>query len=80
MLGDPEGRGRVEDLLQQQKRRGAGLLDANRHLVEALRDALLERHELVGHEITDVLEAARRRAVAAPQSQSHLRDGVPTRG
>ena len=25
----------------------------------ALRDALLERHELVGHEITDVLEAAR---------------------
>ena len=29
------------------------------HLVEALRDALLERHELIGHEITDVLEAAR---------------------
>ena len=33
-----------------------GLLDANRHLVEALRDALLERHELVGREITNVLE------------------------
>ncbi len=30
----------------------------NRHLVAALRDALLERHELVGREITDVLEAA----------------------
>ena len=28
------------------------------HLVEALRDALLERDELVGREITDVLEAA----------------------
>ena len=36
------------------------LLDANRHLVEALRDALLERHELIGHEITDVLREAER--------------------
>ena len=59
VLGDPECRARVEDLLQQQKSRAYALLDANRHLVEALRDALLERHELVGHEITDVLEAAR---------------------
>ncbi|MGI8535951.1 MAG: hypothetical protein ACR2K2_05525 [Mycobacteriales bacterium] len=38
------------------------LLGAHRHLVEALRDALLEREELVGKEITDVLE----RAAAAP--------------
>ena len=36
-----------------------GLLSANRHLVEALRDALIERHELVGREITSILEAAR---------------------
>ena len=64
VLGDPDGPGRVEDLLQQQKVRAA-LLDANRHLVEALRDALIERHELVGREITDVLEAARDRAGAA---------------
>ena len=42
-----------------------GLLGANRHLVVALRDALLERHELVGHEITAVLEAARERHQAA---------------
>ncbi|WP_447587545.1 hypothetical protein [Cellulomonas persica] len=34
------------------------LLSRNRHLVEALRDALLERHELIGPEITDVLERA----------------------
>jgi cell division protease FtsH len=58
VLGDPEGRGRVEEILQQQKVRAVGLLDGHRYLVEALRDALLERHELVGHEITDVLEAA----------------------
>jgi hypothetical protein len=61
VLGDPESRARVEDLLQQQKSRAYALLDANRHLVEALRDALLERHELVGHEITDVLEGAQDR-------------------
>jgi hypothetical protein len=34
------------------------LLSTNRHLVAALRDALLERAELVGSEITAVLEAA----------------------
>jgi hypothetical protein len=41
-----------------QKERARGLLEANRHLVVALRDALLVRHELIGHEITDVLRAA----------------------
>ena len=34
------------------------LLDDNRHLVMALRDALMERHELIGREITDVLSLA----------------------
>ena len=34
------------------------LLVSNRDLVEALRDALLERHALVGEEITAVLEKA----------------------
>lgn len=58
VLGDGEGRRRVEDLLQRQKVVVRGLLENNLHLVAALRDALLERHELVGHEITDVLEAA----------------------
>jgi hypothetical protein len=31
----------VEDLLQQQKTKALGILDGHRHLVEALRDALL---------------------------------------
>lgn len=62
VLGDPAGRAAVEDLLQEQKRRTAGLLVQHRHLVEALRDALIERHELVGHEITDVLVTAAERA------------------
>jgi cell division protease FtsH len=59
VLADPDGRRRVEDLLQQQKGVASALLTANRHLVEALRDALIDRHELVGREINDVLEAAR---------------------
>ena len=82
VLGDPDGRARVEDILQQAKQRAHSLLEANRHLVEALRDALLERHELIGSEITDVLEEARRRAPAAASSDQSidLRDGTRTTG
>jgi ATP-dependent Zn protease len=63
VLGDDRGRDAVEALLQELKRDVKQLLCDNRHLVEALRDALLERHELVGSEITDVLETA----AAAPR-------------
>jgi hypothetical protein len=58
VLGDSAGRERVEKILQEQKAYTRALLDENRHLVEALRDALMERHELIGREITDVLTAA----------------------
>jgi cell division protease FtsH len=58
VLADDRGRDAVEALLQAQKVEAKRLLEENRHLVEALRDALLERHELVGTEITDVLEQA----------------------
>jgi ATP-dependent Zn protease len=58
VLGDTEGRRMVEEILERQKAEVRQLLTANRHLVEALRDALLERHELIGREITDVLDQA----------------------
>jgi cell division protease FtsH len=58
VLGDPRGRELVEDLLREQKAAARELLGEHRHLVVALRDALLERRELVGSEITDVLQAA----------------------
>jgi cell division protease FtsH len=61
VLGDGDGRRMVEDLLQQQKRAVRELMSANRHLVEALRDALLDRHELIGAQITDVLQQAQAR-------------------
>jgi cell division protease FtsH len=59
VLGDTQGRAMVEDLLQRQQAAVRTLLGGHRHLVAALRDALLERRELVGSQITDVLEAAR---------------------
>jgi cell division protease FtsH len=70
VLGDSSGRGRTEELLQRQKVVVRGLLENNQHLVAALRDALVERHELIGHEITDVLEAAR---AAGPDNVIDLR-------
>ena len=44
--------------LQAQRDHVRLLLGANQHLVAALRDALVDRHELIGVEITEVLEAA----------------------
>ncbi|MEO8329023.1 MAG: AAA family ATPase, partial [Candidatus Nanopelagicales bacterium] len=58
VLADEKGRAAVEDLLQEQKVLVKGLLEQNAHLVRALRDALLERHELIGQEITDILTTA----------------------
>ncbi len=58
VLADPSGRAQVDSVLHELKVVVRALLVQNRHLVEALRDALLERQELIGSEITDVLEAA----------------------
>jgi cell division protease FtsH len=58
VLGDGEARQRVEELLQEQKTLIKARLEDNQHLIAALRDALLEHHELVGREIQAVLEAA----------------------
>jgi cell division protease FtsH len=74
VLGDREGRAKVEEVLQEQKMKAKGLLESNRHLVEALRDALLTRHELVGTEITDVLEQA---AAIRPAVYALGSTGVP---
>ncbi|MCU1456792.1 MAG: ATP-dependent Zn protease [Actinomycetia bacterium] len=58
VLGDDEGRAAVERILNQAKADVKLLLDHNRHLVVALRDALLDRDELVGDEILVTLRAA----------------------
>ncbi|WP_432546816.1 AAA family ATPase [Kineococcus sp. SYSU DK004] len=80
VLGDAEGRRLVEALLAEQKEAVRELLGRHRHLVAALRDALLERHELIGHEITDVLAAAAHEpaadAAGGPERVLDLRDGA----
>jgi cell division protease FtsH len=74
VLADRDGRAKVEEVLQEQKMKAKGLLESNRHLVEALRDALLDRHELIGTEITDVLEGA---AAKKPAVHALGNIGVP---
>lgn len=58
VLADDDSRRTVERILDGAKEEVRVLLDANRPLVAALRDALLERSELVGDEILDVLRSA----------------------
>lgn len=76
VLADRRARDEVEQVLDDARVAVRRLLAANRDLVEALRDALIERHELIGDEITAVLEAAaaRQAAPTSPDSPSaHLR-------
>ncbi len=58
VLSNEDARESVERILDQSKQEVRRVLDENRHLVIALRDALLEHDELVGDEILDVLRAA----------------------
>jgi cell division protease FtsH len=58
VLGDKDGKQRVEDILAEQKQRVIALLDEQQDVVFALRDTLIERDELVGDEIRDVIQRA----------------------
>jgi cell division protease FtsH len=57
-LADPHTRPEVDRLLAVSKARARAMIEANTHILEALRDALLDRDELIGEEITAVCEAA----------------------
>ena len=58
VLSTDEGRLEVERLLAYAKAQATKMLDDNRHVVETLRDALLDRDELVGAEILAVIRQA----------------------
>ena len=58
VLSDESTRKALEDLLQSARQAAKGVISSQRRVVEALRDALLERDELVGEEITSVIAAA----------------------
>ena len=55
VIADSTSRAAVESLLAEQKELAREVLLANQDKVMALRDALLDRHELVGAEIVEVL-------------------------
>jgi ATP-dependent Zn protease len=58
VLADPQAKAQVETLLTSQRERVRAVLEESRDLVEALRDALIERDELVGDEILEVIHGA----------------------
>jgi ATP-dependent Zn protease len=58
VLADAGGKKRVEDILDAQKERVRAVLEENRDVHTALRDALTSRDELVGDEILEVIEKA----------------------
>ncbi|MHB8511276.1 MAG: AAA family ATPase [Actinomycetota bacterium] len=58
VLGNPEARKAVDRILDLGRKEVTALLKKNRGLVEALRDALMDRDELIGADIIEVLEAA----------------------
>jgi cell division protease FtsH len=64
VLADPEAKAQVGALLDEQKQRARHVLGSNTDVVEALRDALMERDELVGEEIVAVVRAALNRRQA----------------
>ena len=61
VLSNEESRAEVDQLLGRIKREVTVLLRENKDLVEALRDALLAREELLGEEIHEVLAEGHRR-------------------
>ncbi|MCM0638968.1 AAA family ATPase [Cellulomonas wangsupingiae] len=76
VIADRSARAQLEEVLDSARGTVRRLLASNRDLVEALRDALLDRHELVGEEITSVLEkavASRPDGVRPVRSAEHLR-------
>jgi cell division protease FtsH len=67
VLGDAPSKARVEAIMQGQKERVEAVLAENRDVVMALRDALVERDELVGEEILAVIHEALAAREPAPR-------------
>jgi ATP-dependent Zn protease len=58
VLATDSGKEAVDRILNDAKKAVGAMLDAHRHVVEALRDALLDRDELLGEEILAVIDQA----------------------
>jgi len=64
----------AEKILDDGKAEVTRLLDQNRHVIEALRDALLDRDELIGEEILDVIRQAEAQTIDLRSLQDLLGD------
>ena len=69
ILSNEDTKREVEDILGKHKDEVGHLLENNKDLVEALRDALMEHDELLGDDILSVVEQAR---AARPQGSSSV--------
>ena len=80
VLSNEDAKKEVEDLLRRHKDEVAYLLERNRDLVEALRDALIEHDELLGDEIAAVIEEAmsKRELNHRPSNRSDSSAGTST--
>jgi ATP-dependent Zn protease len=58
VLTNDEARAKVDQILNEAHERVTMMLTTYQHVVEALRDALLEQDELIGNEINKVVESA----------------------
>ena len=63
VLSSDEGRQAVDGILTGAKAEVTRMLFSHRYIIEALRDALLERDELLGEEIVAVIRAAEARVI-----------------
>jgi ATP-dependent Zn protease len=71
VLANDEGRAEVESLLADAKASVTRMLDEHRNVVESLRDALLDRKELIGDEILDVIRGSRTQPDRTPPIPAH---------
>jgi ATP-dependent Zn protease len=77
VLRDPDRKKEVDELLESCRRQVTLLLREKRHVVEGIRDALLEREELIGDEIEEIMaELGEREPLSVPVGG----DGQTTKG
>jgi cell division protease FtsH len=74
VLDNPGAKAEVETILASAKTQTSDLIRDHRYLVEALRDALLEREELIGDEILEVLRLAETQALRSGRVVVQLSD------
>jgi cell division protease FtsH len=75
VLGNRDRRKEVDDLLEYCRRQVSDLLERKRHVVEGIKDALLDREELIGDEIEEIMAELGEREpfpvpVGGPEEQS----------